>query len=81
VIEQALPKERLSPAGTFQSGQGKHPFRELFSTLSRSVAFISHDLRLPLAAILANAEFLAQSKLSEEERDELYQEFAWRSIG
>jgi len=74
MMEQALPKERLSPAGTFQSGQVKHPFREPLSAFSRSVALISHDLRLPLAAILANAEFLAQSKLSEEERDELYQE-------
>jgi signal transduction histidine kinase len=35
---------------------------------------MSHDLRTPLAAILANAEFLAQSNLSEEERDELYRE-------
>jgi signal transduction histidine kinase len=35
---------------------------------------MSHDLRTPLAAILANAEFLAQSNLSEDERDELYEE-------
>lgn len=35
---------------------------------------MSHDLRTPLAAILANAEFLAQSNLSQEEREELYEE-------
>jgi signal transduction histidine kinase len=74
VMQQALPKQRLSPAGTFQSRQGKHPLREPLSGLSRSVALISHDLRLPLTAILANAEFLAQSKLTVEEKDELYQE-------
>lgn len=38
------------------------------------VARISHDVRTPLSAILANAEFLAQSDLSLEERDELYEE-------
>jgi signal transduction histidine kinase len=38
------------------------------------VAGMSHDLRTPLAAILANAEFLAQADLSEGERDELYEE-------
>jgi signal transduction histidine kinase len=35
---------------------------------------MSHDLRIPLAAILANAEFLTQSNLSKNERDELYEE-------
>ena len=74
MMQQALPKQRLSPAGTFQSGQGKHPSWEPLSALSRSVALISHDLRLPLTAILANPEFLAQSKLTVEEKDELYQE-------
>jgi signal transduction histidine kinase len=74
MTQQALPEQRLSSAGTFQSGQGKHSSREPLSALSRSVALISHDLRLPLTAILANAEFLAQSKLTVEEKDELYQE-------
>lgn len=73
-MQQALPKQRLLPAGSFQRGQGKHPSGEAMSALSRSVAHISHDLRLPLAVILANAEFLAQSKLTLEGKDELYQE-------
>jgi signal transduction histidine kinase len=74
MMQQALPKQRLSAVGTFQSRQGKRPSWEPPSGLSRSVALISHDLRLPLTAILANAEFLAQSKLTVEEKDELYQD-------
>lgn len=38
------------------------------------MARMSHDIRTPLAAILANAEFLALSDLSEGERYELYEE-------
>jgi signal transduction histidine kinase len=41
------------------------------------VALICHDLRLPLSAILANAEFLTQSGISETERNEFYQEIRW----
>jgi signal transduction histidine kinase len=35
---------------------------------------ISHDLRHSLAAIVANAEFLCESRLSTDQREELYQE-------
>jgi signal transduction histidine kinase len=35
---------------------------------------ISHDLRHSLAAIVANAEFLCESRLTVEQREELYQE-------
>jgi signal transduction histidine kinase len=38
------------------------------------VALICHDLRLPLTAILANAEFLTQSDISKTERAEFYRE-------
>jgi signal transduction histidine kinase len=41
------------------------------------VALICHDLRLPLTAIMANAEFLTQSHISEEEKNEFYQEIRW----
>jgi signal transduction histidine kinase len=41
------------------------------------VALICHDLRLPLTAIMANAEFLTQSDISETERNEFYQEIRW----
>jgi signal transduction histidine kinase len=45
--------------------------------ISRMVAYISHDLRQPLTAILANAEFLARPDLSEVERIELFREISW----
>jgi signal transduction histidine kinase len=35
---------------------------------------ISHDLRHSLAAVVANAEFLLEARLSSEQREELYQE-------
>jgi signal transduction histidine kinase len=41
------------------------------------VTLICHDLRLPLTAIQANAEFLTQSNISETERAEFYQEIRW----
>jgi signal transduction histidine kinase len=53
------------------------PIPEPQSDVSRMVALVCHDLRLPLTAILANAEFLTQSDMSETERDELYQEIRW----
>jgi signal transduction histidine kinase len=41
------------------------------------VAFISHDLRQPLTAILANAEFLAGPNVSEVQRIDFYREIRW----
>ncbi len=41
------------------------------------VALISHDLRLPLTVILANAEFLTRSEIGGIERNEFYQEIRW----
>jgi signal transduction histidine kinase len=41
------------------------------------VDLICHDLRLPLTAILANAEFLTHPDISEMERHEFYQEIRW----
>jgi signal transduction histidine kinase len=49
---------------------------QIFAT-SRMVAYISHDLRQPLTAILANAELLAQPDLSEMERIEFFREIRW----
>ena len=45
-----------------------------FIGISRVAAFISHDLRQPLTAILANAEFLTQPDLSEMDRIEFFRE-------
>jgi signal transduction histidine kinase len=50
------------------------PILESLSAVSRMVALVSHDLRHPLTAILANAEFLTQPDISEMERNELYHE-------
>ena len=77
MVKQAGCRERLLPAGDLRSIQRSFSIREPFSAVSRMVALICHDLRLPLTAILANAEFLTQSDISENERAEFYQEIRW----
>jgi len=47
---------------------------ERLATIGRMASSISHDLRHSLAAIVANAEFLCEVRLSAEQREELYQE-------
>jgi signal transduction histidine kinase len=47
---------------------------ERLATIGRMASSISHDLRHSLAAIVANAEFLCESRLSSEQREELYKE-------
>ncbi len=47
---------------------------ERLATIGRMASTISHDLRHPLTAILAYAEFLAEGKLGENRRGEFYQE-------
>ncbi len=47
---------------------------ERLATIGRMASSISHDLRHSLAAIVANAEFLCESRLSPEQREELYEE-------
>ena len=74
MLEQAELRERSSSSGHPQCRPWSPPAKKTLPSLSTIVAGMSHDLRTPLAAILANAEFLAQSNLSEEERDELYEE-------
>ena len=77
MLEQAVCRERLLPAGSLRSVQRNIPIPEPQSDVSRMVALICHDLRLPLTAILANAEFLTQSDITETERNEFYQEIRW----
>ncbi len=74
MLEQAVCRERLLPARPLRSIRRDIPIREPQSGVSRMVALICHDLRLPLTAILANAEFLTQSDITETERNEFYQE-------
>ncbi|HXY15990.1 MAG TPA: HAMP domain-containing sensor histidine kinase [Terriglobales bacterium] len=47
---------------------------ERLATIGRMASSISHDLRHSLAAVVANAEFLLESRLSTDQREELYQE-------
>jgi len=47
---------------------------ERLATIGRMASSVSHDLRHSLAAIVANAEFLCESHLSTDQREELYQE-------
>ena len=47
---------------------------ERLATIGRMASSISHDLRHSLAAIVANAEFLCESHLSRDQREDLYQE-------
>jgi signal transduction histidine kinase len=74
MLEQAEPSERLSQSGYSQRRQSNHPARRPRISLKRLVARMSHDLRIPLTAILANAEFLTRSNLSKNERHEFYGE-------
>jgi signal transduction histidine kinase len=47
---------------------------ERLATIGTMASSISHDLRHPLTAVLANAEFLADAELSPLQREELYLE-------
>lgn len=47
---------------------------ERLATIGRMASSISHDLRHPLTAVLANAEFLADANLPTQQREELYLE-------
>ena len=77
MLMQAVGREQLLPARSLRTMQRTFPTPEPFNGVSRMVALICHDLRLPLTAILANAEFLTQSGISETEREDFYQEIRW----
>ena len=77
MLERAVYRERILPSGSLRSVQRTIPISKLQSDQSRMVAFICHDLRLPLSAILANAEFLTQSGITETKRNEFYEEIRW----
>ena len=47
---------------------------ERLATIGQMAAFVSHDLRHPLTAVLGNAEFLSESNLSPNQREEFYWE-------
>jgi signal transduction histidine kinase len=47
---------------------------ERLATIGRMASSISHDLRHSLAAVMANAEFLCETKLTSSQREDLYAE-------
>jgi signal transduction histidine kinase len=73
-MERAVCRRWLLPAESLRTIPLDLPIMEPLSAVSRMVALVSHDLRHPLTAILANAEFLTQPDISEMERNELYHE-------
>src|SRR3984885_1001323 len=77
MLKQAVSKRRLLPAGSLRSRPWDLPILEPLSATNSSVAFISHDLRHPLTAILANAEFLTKSDISEMQKIDAFQEIRW----
>jgi K+-sensing histidine kinase KdpD len=72
--EQALSRVRPSVTGSIRSRRTGLPLRESLDSFRTNVVRICHDLRLPLTAILANAEFLTKPRLTETERGEFYYE-------
>jgi signal transduction histidine kinase len=77
MLKQAVSRGELFPAGSLPSMQWDLPILEPLSAANSIIAFISHDLRHPLTAILANAEFLTRSDTSEMEKSDFYQEIRW----
>jgi signal transduction histidine kinase len=74
MLEQAERSERSSSSEYDVCKRLDPAARKPRPSLKTMVARMSHDLRTPLAAILANAEFLTESNLSKEERSEFYEE-------
>src|SRR3954453_17164614 len=72
MLVQSVSRERRLSAGSLRNIRGSFPIAEPLNTTSRLIAYICHDLRLPLSAIQANAEFLTRSDMSEMERAEVY---------
>jgi signal transduction histidine kinase len=59
---------------TLQNTQRKLLESERLATIGRMASSISHDLRHSLATVVANAEFLAEARLDDHQREELYRE-------
>ena len=59
---------------SLQQAQQRLLHSERLATIGTMASSISHDLRHPLTAVLANAEFLAEPDLPAKQREELYLE-------
>lgn len=60
--------------GRLQESQKQLLSTERLATIGRMATSISHDLRHPLTAILAYAEFLAEARNTDAQRKDFYQE-------
>lgn len=60
--------------GSLHEAQQRVLHSERLATIGTMASSISHDLRHPLTAVLANAEFLAEPDLTPRQREELYLE-------
>ena len=60
--------------GSLHDAQQRVLHSERLATIGIMASSISHDLRHPLTAVLANAEFLAEPDLTPKQREELYLE-------
>jgi signal transduction histidine kinase len=60
--------------GSLKQTQNKLLEAERLATIGQMASSISHDLRHPLTAIMANAEFMCEGNLDGAQRDELYVE-------
>jgi signal transduction histidine kinase len=69
-VTRAFEKMR----GSLQEAQRQLLTSERLATIGRMASSISHDLRHPLTAVMANSEFLSESNLSAEDREHLYSE-------
>jgi len=59
---------------TIQRAQQQLVDSERLATIGRMASSISHDLRHPMTAIMANAEFLSADSLDHRQREDLYKE-------
>ncbi len=74
MLVEPVSREQLLSDRSLRNIPGDFPIAEPLSTASRLIAYVCHDLRLPLSAIRANAEFLTRSGMSEMERAEIQSE-------
>jgi signal transduction histidine kinase len=72
VAEVTLAFDRMRT--TLRKAQRQLVDSERLATIGRMASSISHDLRHPMTAIMANAEFLCEKDLDPRQREELYQE-------
>ncbi len=69
-VTAAFERMRIS----LQRSQQELLGAERLATIGRVASSISHDLRHPLTAVVANAEFLCERDLDTQQREELYRE-------